>query len=527
VSLSLSLSLFSLSLSLVTLDDNDAWLQLGIEALHQGNFEVVEMSYQKTKDFERLSFLYLITGNLDKLKKMMKIAEMRNDIMSVLHNSLYLGDVEERMKILESTGQYSMVYVLANVYGLNTVNGENGGEGSVGSRLNKVLSDNQKHLLDTFLQSNAKSSHLVLPPTPIYKNATNWPYLAVASSSAFASGAVGGGDSKGTGRAGGAAEGGSSKKYALMEEDDGEPGGGGQWDNDDDLEFEDADTGDHHGKGGKKGGKGAAEAGGAAGWHDDDLDISLDEEDTATGGKGAGVSASKDEFGDNSYLNVPSVGNPVTLSWCNDSSHCADHFAAGSVETAMQLLNRQIAASNLSLIKPNAVTVFLGSQAYLPGIFHTPSTKVHLFKVDKNHEKEGKDHKHGQQAAAAQHTLPILPYNVNYLLDLLKESYRAFTSAQMEQCQSLLSNIMAIIPLVSVANKSEKDDLKEILTIAREYMISIRIKSSLDKSEDIKRSLELAALFTHCNLQPAHLLLALKTAMAIAFKNKVTSSSVT
>ncbi len=33
-----------------------------MEALRQGNHQIVEFSYQKTKNFERLSFLYLITG---------------------------------------------------------------------------------------------------------------------------------------------------------------------------------------------------------------------------------------------------------------------------------------------------------------------------------------------------------------------------------------------------------------------------------------------------------------------------------
>ena len=37
--------------------------------------QIVEMAYQRTKNFERLSFLYLITGNMDKLKKMAKIGE--------------------------------------------------------------------------------------------------------------------------------------------------------------------------------------------------------------------------------------------------------------------------------------------------------------------------------------------------------------------------------------------------------------------------------------------------------------------
>ena len=120
----------------------------------------MEFSYQKTKNFERLSFLYLITGtpdtlchcgvafasrdagptarlrdclpcvqanlcgicicaarsavdtiivfahagNLEKLAKMLKIAEMRNDVMGRFHNALYLGDVRERLRILEDSG---------------------------------------------------------------------------------------------------------------------------------------------------------------------------------------------------------------------------------------------------------------------------------------------------------------------------------------------------------------------------------------------------------------------------------------
>lgn len=86
------------------LDDKDTWYQLGVEALRQGNHQIVEFSYQKTKNFERLSFLYLITGNLDKLGKMLKIAEMRSDVMGRFHNALYLGDVRERFKILQESG---------------------------------------------------------------------------------------------------------------------------------------------------------------------------------------------------------------------------------------------------------------------------------------------------------------------------------------------------------------------------------------------------------------------------------------
>ena len=44
------------------LDEKETWHRLGVEALRQGNHQIVEYSYQKTKNFERLSFLYLITG---------------------------------------------------------------------------------------------------------------------------------------------------------------------------------------------------------------------------------------------------------------------------------------------------------------------------------------------------------------------------------------------------------------------------------------------------------------------------------
>ena len=58
------------------------------------------------------------TGNVEKLSKMLKIAEMRNDVMGRFHNALYLGDVRERVKILEDAGQTALAYVTAASHGL-------------------------------------------------------------------------------------------------------------------------------------------------------------------------------------------------------------------------------------------------------------------------------------------------------------------------------------------------------------------------------------------------------------------------
>lgn len=49
---------------------------------------------------------------------MLKIAEMRNDVMGRFHNALYLGDVRERVKILEDAGQIALAYVTAATHGL-------------------------------------------------------------------------------------------------------------------------------------------------------------------------------------------------------------------------------------------------------------------------------------------------------------------------------------------------------------------------------------------------------------------------
>jgi len=57
--------------------------------------------------------------------------------------------------------------------------------------------------------------------------------------------------------------------------------------------------------------------------------------------------------------------------------------------------------------------------------------------------------------------------------------------------------------------------------ICREYITAIRIKGAMSNySSDPVRSTEVATYFTHCNLLPVHLLLALRYAMGIAFKHK-------
>jgi len=83
------------------LDRPKLWSRLSAEALAHGNHQVVEMTYQKLRNFDKLSFLYLSTGDKDKLNRMAKIAEHRGDMSARFQNALYLGDVENRIEMFK------------------------------------------------------------------------------------------------------------------------------------------------------------------------------------------------------------------------------------------------------------------------------------------------------------------------------------------------------------------------------------------------------------------------------------------
>jgi coatomer protein complex subunit alpha (xenin) len=83
------------------LDKPKLWSRLTTEALAHGNHQIVEMTYQKLRQFDKLSFLYLATGEEAKLTRMAKIAEHRGDFTARFQNALYLGDVNDRIQMFK------------------------------------------------------------------------------------------------------------------------------------------------------------------------------------------------------------------------------------------------------------------------------------------------------------------------------------------------------------------------------------------------------------------------------------------
>lgn len=140
------------------LNDKECWLKLAFEALRQGNSQIVEMAYQKTRNLDRLSVLYLITGNLNKLQKMQQIADTRGDKLRLFHNTLLRGDVEKRVEMLAEAGQVPLAYITARIHGItHMLNGP----------LEQSLGDHGVQKLEDYI-SKLGSTKAMYPPLPIF-----------------------------------------------------------------------------------------------------------------------------------------------------------------------------------------------------------------------------------------------------------------------------------------------------------------------------------------------------------------------
>lgn len=314
-----------------SLDDKDCWDRLGQAALMQGNHQVVEMCYQRTKSFDKLSFLYLITGNLEKLKKMNKIAEIRKDVSAQYNGALVLGDVKERFNILKNCNQKSLAYLTAASHGLEEEAKDMAAQiESEGKEIPK-------------LNPNAK---LFKGPLPIQQADTNWPLLTV--SRGFFEGQQ-------MSRQAGTV----SKSLATAEGLDNDVDDG--WGADADLKLDDEEDEEE-----MKDALETVSVGEGAGWDVGDDEIELPEE--LAGKLGA--------ENDGDYYVAPTKGVNQTQIWTNGSLLAADHIRAGSFESAFKILNEQVGIVNFEPYKKMFSFLFVGAKTSYACLPNLPS-KVH------------------------------------------------------------------------------------------------------------------------------------------------------
>ncbi|EQB47987.1 coatomer WD associated region [Colletotrichum gloeosporioides Cg-14] len=285
------------------LDRPKLWQRLGSEALSHGNHQIVEMAYQKLKQFDKLSFLYLSTGDHSKLARMAKIAEHRGDFTARFQNALYLGEVEDRIQMFKEIDLYPLAYMTAKSHGLD-------------EECQAILE--ATGLTEDQLETPTIGEALT-PPKPVVPTfKANWPTKAT-SVSVFEKALLG-------------------QVEGLSLED--EPAAANGFDDtiDDDAAKKNGNLID------------ADDDEDAAGWDMGD-DI---------------VPEVESDFVNVDSAEAGGAGSSEADLWARNSPLAVDHVAGGSFESAMQLLNRQVGAVNFAPLKPRFLEVYQASRTYLP-----------------------------------------------------------------------------------------------------------------------------------------------------------------
>ncbi|KAI0122083.1 Coatomer, alpha subunit [Daldinia grandis] len=443
------------------LDRPKLWTRLGAEALAHGNHQVVEMAYQKLKQFDKLSFLYLATGDHSKLARMAKIAEHRGDFTARFQNALYLGEVEDRIQMFKEIDLYPLAYMTAKAHGL---------EEECQSILEVAGITEEQLTLPTFGEN-------LTPPKPVvptYK--ANWPTKATSQS--FFEKAL------------------ASQLEGITLEEEPSAAGNGLLD-----EVADEDIAPK-----RSGGLEAEDDEDAAGW-----DMGEDIVPEA----------------DSDFVNVESTdaggaGSSEADLWARNSPLAADHIAAGSFESAMNLLNRQVGAVNFAPLKPRFLEIYSAARTFLPASPGLPPLVNYVRRT--------------LEETDPRKVLPIIPRDIEHLATTdLHKGYDAMKTNKLEEGVQIFKSILHAMLANAVASESEVAEAKKLITSASEYTIAMSIELSRRKlgppdavngnPELLKRSLELSAYFTIPKIEVPHRQLALLNAMNLASRSKNFSSA--
>ncbi|GAA5944936.1 coatomer subunit alpha [Sporobolomyces koalae] len=450
------------------IDREDNWTRLGQQALKQGNHKIVEIAYQRTKNFDRLSFLYLATGNPDKLGKMAKIADMRGDPMSRFHNALYTGNVETRVNVLAEVGMTPLAYMTAKTNGLDELAQsilENAG----------LTEEDVAEVLPPVKRSTIR------PPAVLTQTFEhNWPSVGVQESffdralAAAASGEPSGVDDE--------------YEEDLLEQAVAGDQGGLAW------AAEDRPLDKHEAE--------EAEDAWGVGHDEEEAEVFATEDGELDGGAVPG---------EEELSGVVSPGIPESELWVRNSPLAADHVAAGSFETAMALLNRQVGIVHFAPLKPLFLSVYQSSRLWLPAAPSLPPLEVPL--------------RRNIDSAEPRNVLPVVSLSLQTITTgELRAAYTAFQKAKFGDAVNIFRSILQSLLLVVTSSPAQAAELQELVIVCREYILGLSLEIErrriADQPDSLKRQLELAAYFTHCRLQPAHLQLALRLAMTTFSKAK-------
>lgn len=201
----------------------------------------------------------------------------------------------------------------------------------------------------------------------------------------------------------------------------------------------------------------------------------------------------------------------MTKVWCNNSHLAVDHVLGGSFESAMRLLHDQVGVVNFEPYKPLFMLAFSRARTALPAGPSLPAIC-------------GYPHRNWKEAGAKS-GLPAVGMKLHTLVQRLQTAYQLTTGGKFQEAIGKFHNILLSVTLLVVDSKQEITEAQQLMGICREYVLGLQMekerkelpKKTLDEQ---KRLCEMAAYFAHCNLQPVHQILTLRTALNLFFKLK-------
>jgi len=231
---------------------------------------------------------------------------------------------------------------------------------------------------------------------------------------------------------------------------------------------------------------------------------------------------------DSDFVNVEAAeagaGSSEADMWARNSPIAADHVAAGSYDTAMQLLNRQVGAVNFKPLQWRFEEIFQASRTFLPA---NPGLQPLVNYVRRTITETD-----------SRKVLPLIPRDLESIISTELHAGKAqMRTNKLEDGVRSFKKILHLLMVNAVSSMQEVSEAKKLIHSAGQYALAMSIELERRKvinnsadissfSEDVKkRALELSAFFTIPEMEPAHVTLALFSAMNFAHKNKQLSSA--
>lgn len=169
---------------------------------------------------------------------------------------------------------------------------------------------------------------------------------------------------------------------------------------------------------------------------------------------------------------------------------------------------------NFAPLKSHFLSIFQASRLTVSALASNPAMTAHI--------------RRNPEESNVRSSLPVVVYSFQNLASVqLQQGYRFFTSGKLTASAAQFKNLLHSVLFTVAADSNEAAEVVQLIDICREYLMGLTLEQKRRaasgagaSAESAKRGVELAAYFTHCQLQTPHLQLALRQASKQAFKLK-------